>query len=385
MKKKKKFTLRKVKKYINKCKINFFNNIKLMYKGFINIMKDTFKEIKTNKELTLSLLLTFISITSITLAVVFVALKPSINLIGDKTIKLKLNEEYKEIGYTSKYFNEDLTSKVKVTNNIDTSKVGSYSVTYKVKSSKSFLTTTVSRNIIVVDDEKPVITLEGKEITIMYLNEEYKEKGYTAIDNYDGDITDKVIINNNIDNTKEGNYIVTYVVSDSSNNITIVERNVKVVKKYTTPTTAVPTVTGTVGSTSMVELAQKQLGNIGGETYWRWYGLNYREEWCAIFIDWLANELGYSEDIIPKTASVPAMVNWFRGKGELQTKTYEPKPGEIIFFDWNVDGHPDHVGLVEKVENGRIYTIEGNSKDECKRKEYPINSKYIHSYGTPLY
>ena len=79
------------------------------------------------------------------------------------------------------------------------------------------------------------------------------------------------------------------------------------------------------------------------------------------------------------------MVRWFRANGQLQKKTYEPKPGEIIFFDWNVDGHPDHVGLVEKVENGRIYTIEGNSKDECRRRDYPITSKYVHSYGTPLY
>ena len=382
--KKKKFTLRKVKKYI----IDFFKSIGSIFKEFSKIIKNTFKEITTNTKLGLSLLVTFIAIVVVTLGVVFATLKPSINLNGEEIITLELNEEYKEAGYTSSYFNKDLTKSVKVENNVDNTKIGEYSIIYTVKTKKCLKDNSVKRIVKVVDKISPEITLEGKENINIYLNNEYKEPGYKAVDNYDGDITENVIITNNVDKTKIGEYKIIYKVSDSSNNVSEVERTIKVITRPVSnviSTTTVPTVTGTKGSPAMVELAAKQIGNRGGEPYWRWYGYNYRVEWCAAFISWLANELGYLNTLIPKTASVPTMVRWFRANGQLQKKTYEPKPGEIIFFDWNVDGHPDHVGLVEKVENGRIYTIEGNSKDECRRKDYPITSKYVHSYGTPLY
>lgn len=382
--KKKKFTLRNVKKYI----IDFFKSIGSIFKEFLKIIKNTFKEITTNTKLGLSLLVTFIAIVVVTLGVVFATLKPSINLKGEEIITLELNEEYKEPGYTSSYFNKDLTKSVKVENNVDNTKIGEYSIIYTVKTKKCLKDNSVKRIVKVVDKISPEITLEGKENITIYLNNEYKEPGYKAVDNYDGDITENVIITNNVDKTKIGEYKIIYKVSDSSNNVSEVERTIKVITRpvsNVTSTTTVPTVTGTKGSPAMVELAAKQIGNRGGEPYWRWYGYNYRVEWCAAFISWLANELGYLNTLIPKTASVPTMVRWFRANGQLQKKTYEPKPGEIIFFDWNVDGHPDHVGLVEKVENGRIYTIEGNSKDECRRKEYSITSKYVHSYGTPLY
>lgn len=382
--KKKKFTLRKVKKYI----IDFFKSIGSIFKEFLKIIKNTFKEITTNTKLGLSLLVTFIAIVVVTLGVVFATLKPSINLKGEEIITLELNEEYKEPGYTSSYFNKDLTKSVKVENNVDNTKIGEYSIIYTVKTKKCLKDNSVKRIVKIVDKISPEITLEGKENITIYLNNEYKEPGYKAVDNYDGDITENVVITNNVDKTKIGEYKIIYKVSDSSNNVSEVERTIKVITRPVSnviSTTTVPTVTGTKGSPAMVELAAKQIGNRGGEPYWRWYGYNYRVEWCAAFISWLANELGYLNTLIPKTASVPTMVRWFRANGQLQKKTYEPKPGEIIFFDWNVDGHPDHVGLVEKVENGRIYTIEGNSKDECRRKEYSITSKYVHSYGTPLY
>lgn len=382
--KKKKFTLRKVKKYI----IDFFKSIGSIFKEFSKIIKNTFKEITTNTKLGLSLLVTFIAIVVVTLGVVFATLKPSINLKGEEIITLELNEEYKEPGYTSSYFNKDLTKSVKVENNVDNTKIGEYSIIYTVKTKKCLKDNSVKRIVKVVDKISPEITLEGKENITIYLNNEYKELGYKAVDNYDGDITENVIITNNVDKTKIGEYKIIYKVSDSSNNVSEVERTIKVITRPVSnviSTTTVPTVTGTKGSPAMVELAAKQIGNRGGEPYWRWYGYNYRVEWCAAFISWLANELGYLNTLIPKTASVPTMVRWFRANGQLQKKTYEPKPGEIIFFDWNVDGHPDHVGLVEKVENGRIYTIEGNSKDECRRREYSITSKHVHSYGTPLY
>ena len=70
----------------------------------------------------------------------------------------------------------------------------------------------------------------------------------------------------------------------------------------------------------------------------------------------------------------------------IKEKGYIPREGDIIFFDWEVDGNVNHVGIVEKVENGKVYTVEGNStNDTCRQKEYDINSKYIFGYGTPAY
>lgn len=61
----------------------------------------------------------------------------------------------------------------------------------------------------------------------------------------------------------------------------------------------------------------------------------------------------------------------------------------IIFFDWTrggrQDGVTDHTGIVEKVENGRVYTIEGNSGNACREKSYPIGWYEIYGYGVPAF
>lgn len=146
---------------------------------------------------------------------------------------------------------------------------------------------------------------------------------------------------------------------------------------------------GSTGSSDIVSVAQNQVGNIGGQTYWSWYGFNSRVEWCACFVSWCANECGYIENgIIPKFAACESEgVAWFKACGLWQDGGYIPKPGDIIFFDWadKHDGSADHVGIVEKVENGRVYTIEGNSNDLCQEKNYDINSTEIQGYGTPMY
>ena len=66
---------------------------------------------------------------------------------------------------------------------------------------------------------------------------------------------------------------------------------------------------------------------------------------------------------------------------DLKGRDYQPVAGTIIFFDWNRDGNPDHVGIVEKCENGRVYTVEGNSGDAVKRKSYAQKTKEILGYG----
>ena len=142
-----------------------------------------------------------------------------------------------------------------------------------------------------------------------------------------------------------------------------------------------------VGSPDMVQIALSQVGNVGGQPYWSWYGFNSRVEWCAIFVSWVSNEAGYIEKgVIPKFSGCSTGVNWFKAMGQWQQKGYVPKEGDIIFFDWEVDGQVNHVGIVEKVENNIIYTIEGNStNDTCRKKQYILNSDVIFGFGTPAY
>ena len=140
------------------------------------------------------------------------------------------------------------------------------------------------------------------------------------------------------------------------------------------------------GNQAIVEVALTQLGNEGGQPYWSWYGFEGRVEWCACFVSWCADQCGYIESgIIPKFAGCVDGANWFKGNGQWQDRNYEPQAGDIIFFDWEGDGETDHVGIVEKCENGIVYTVEGNSGDACRQKQYSVGSSVIYGYGIPAY
>ena len=140
------------------------------------------------------------------------------------------------------------------------------------------------------------------------------------------------------------------------------------------------------GNQAIVEVALTQLGNEGGEPYWSWYGFGGRVEWCACFASWCADQCGYLESgIIPKFSLCSDGVDWFKGRGQWQDKNYEPQAGDLIFFDWGNDGSIDHVGIVEKYENGTVYTVEGNSSDACRQQSYPVGSSSIYGYGLPAY
>ena len=140
----------------------------------------------------------------------------------------------------------------------------------------------------------------------------------------------------------------------------------------------------------IVAVAISQIGNVGGMPYWSWYGFGSRVAWCACFVSWCANECGYIDiGVIPKFAGCVNGVNWFKSRGQWADGSFEPAPGMIIFFDWDSpngesgpqDGLSDHVGIVEKVENGRVYTIEGNTSDSCARRSYPLGYYEILGYG----
>ena len=140
------------------------------------------------------------------------------------------------------------------------------------------------------------------------------------------------------------------------------------------------------GNQAIVEVALTQVGNEGGEPYWSWWGLDYRVEWCAMFVSWCADQCGYLETgVLPKMEGVRPYVDWFIQRGQWQGRDYEPSPGDIIFFDWESDGLADHVGIVEKVENGFVYTVEGNSGDRCVENHYYLGSAPVYGFGLPLY
>lgn len=134
-------------------------------------------------------------------------------------------------------------------------------------------------------------------------------------------------------------------------------------------------------SNNLVNVALSQLGNQGGTPYWSWYGYNSRVEWCACFVSWCAYQSGYLDITIPKFSAVKDGIKYYQNKELWRDKNYIPKTGDLIFFDWQQDGISDHVGIIEKVENDIIYTIEGNSNDQCKQNTYKMNSSIIFGFG----
>ena len=134
------------------------------------------------------------------------------------------------------------------------------------------------------------------------------------------------------------------------------------------------------GNQELMELAKQQVGNVGGYPYWSWYGFNSRVEWCACFVSWCYNQAGKSE---PRFAGCEWQgVPWFQSRGQWGARGYENiAPGDAIFFDWDLDGVADHVGLVLGRDESRVYTVEGNSGDACKIKSYDLNYQCIKGYG----
>ena len=134
------------------------------------------------------------------------------------------------------------------------------------------------------------------------------------------------------------------------------------------------------GNTAIVDIAKRQVGNVGGYPYWSWYGFNSRVEWCACFVSWCYGQMGLSE---PRFAACQSQgIPWFTSHGQWGARGYENiAPGDAIFFDWDLDGSADHVGLVIGRDANRVYTVEGNSGDACKIKSYPLDYACIKGYG----
>lgn len=147
----------------------------------------------------------------------------SFRLIGKNTIDIPYGTVYKDLGYKANIFFIPLNKYVKTKSNVDTDKLGTYVVSYKL------FFKTLEREINVRDMEKPNLILEGDSEVVLSLKGEYKELGFKSSDNYDGDITEKVIVESNLDVNKIGEYEIKYISIDSSDNKTEVIRKIRVI------------------------------------------------------------------------------------------------------------------------------------------------------------
>ena len=143
---------------------------------------------------------------------------------------------------------------------------------------------------------------------------------------------------------------------------------------------------GLFGNGQIVTIAKSQLGNEGGQKFWSWYGFDSREEWCACFVSWCADQAGLIQrGAVPKFSLCTDGKNWFQNQGRWQESGSVPSPGAIIFFDWGHDGTCDHVGIVERCDGTTVYTVEGNSGDAVRERSYAIRSDSIMGYGRLVY
>ncbi len=150
-----------------------------------------------------------------------------------------------------------------------------------------------------------------------------------------------------------------------------------------------------IPNSKIIVVAKTQIGNKGGDKFWKWYGFEEHVQWCACYVSWCANECGYiDKGVIPKFSVCNDGINWFKEKNEWHDRgdSYYPIIGDIIFFDWydendNQDGISDHVGIVTRtnISNRKVYTIEGNANNICVEKMYSFDEEQIMGYGSPKY
>lgn len=148
---------------------------------------------------------------------------------------------------------------------------------------------------------------------------------------------------------------------------------------------------GAFSRKNIVDIAKSQIGVSGRpNTYTRWLGTiggTYSYAWCHAFASWCGAQAGGNK-LVPITASCWQGTEWFKERGLWKSRGsgYVPKAGDFIYFDWGANGGWDHVGIVNYVADGRVYTIEGNTSDMVKgSKSYSLSDVQIIGYGTPKY
>ncbi len=148
--------------------------------------------------------------------------KASLTLTGDKEQHIEVNSEYVEEGYALMHNFKDLSKEVEILSNVDTSKIGEYTITYRYVDTSI----TKERTIYVEDTTKPQITLNGDQTIYTFVDSEMKDEGAIAIDNYDLDISNKIKVDNKVDLSACGTYEIIYKIKDKSGNENSVTREV---------------------------------------------------------------------------------------------------------------------------------------------------------------
>lgn len=157
---------------------------------------------------------------------------PELTINGDAHIVLEAGETYAEPGAAATVRGEDITANIEISE-VDTTKLGTQEVTYRVTNIKGRNPVTATRTVEIKDTTAPVITVTGGDVTV-YLNQTYSEKGATALDSFEGDLTSAVKSEGSVDTAKLGVYTITYTVADSSGNTASATRTVTVRDQYVT-------------------------------------------------------------------------------------------------------------------------------------------------------
>lgn len=138
--------------------------------------------------------------------------------------------------------------------------------------------------------------------------------------------------------------------------------------------------TARAGAPDIIRLAVGEAGNFGGEPYWTWYGFGSRIEWCAAFVSWCYGTVGADGPYF--TSCNGEGIPWFKSHGQWAGADFrDVAPGDCIFFDWDLDGAANHVGLVIGRDSEKVYTVEGNRSDSCQVCSYDLNDARIFGYG----
>jgi cell wall-associated NlpC family hydrolase len=146
---------------------------------------------------------------------------------------------------------------------------------------------------------------------------------------------------------------------------------------------------GTARGKSVVFPRRKQ----GGWTkYGAWYGIA-QAHWCAMFVSWCAARAGIPASKIKRDCRVASQLRWYKSHARFKSKKsgYTPKPGDFVFYDWEADGTPNHIGIVISYKDGRVIAVEGNAarvRAGCKRYEGSYggvaisdHTRYVMGYG----
>ena len=186
------------------------------------------KKVKVKKKILLASIIV-LSVFSVSSFIAWPYFAVKINLFGDKKITIDYGEKYSEPGFRAKLFNSNVTKDVIVESDIKES-VGEYTIKYEYKPKLALYSINIERKVVRKDLSSPELTLNGEENMEVTVNTSYKEPGCKAIDNLDGDISNKVEILGDVNVKKLGNYKITYRATDLNGNTSEIVRNVKVEK-----------------------------------------------------------------------------------------------------------------------------------------------------------